>query len=152
MKSHLSFAAVGASILAIAVPASAANTLTLVCKCQSVVVNGDERGCADQSARTVVVDIDNETLQWSYGPREYPAIKAYISPVQIRAMVEPGTRDISGRLSGLLKMQRYTINRISGEYLEEGTGYTTDKKYPNIDFRVPATVSGICTKVDAPKF
>jgi len=148
MREAIGAAVVAASLLV--VPASAANTLTLVCKCQSVVVNGEERGCAGQSDRVATIDLDNKTLQWSNGAGfEWPAISATITGDTINAGVDfRQPRSNPGRL----EISSYTISRITGEFKEEGMGHTADPAYPNIDFVVPAAVTGMCTKVDAPKF
>jgi len=149
MRAFLCAAVAAASVLI--VPAAAANTLTLICKCQNVVVNGDEqRGCARQSDRTVVIDLDAKTLQWSNGPGMiWPAIGADISADQIQAGIHPGApRDIPGRLM----ITQYTISRVTGAFVEDGMGHTTDRGAPNVDFIVPAEVTGMCMKVDAPKF
>jgi len=147
-------AVIGATVIAaslLVVPASAANTLKLICKCQSVVVNGESRGCAGQSERVATVDLDNKTLQWSNGPGyEWPAIPANISSDTITAGVD-FFREARSNPGGL-ELNAYSINRITGEFEESGTGHTTDPDHPNVDFRVPATVTGMCTKADAPKF
>jgi len=46
----------------VAVPASASNTLNLVCQGQKIPVNGAERSCAGQSDRIAVIDLDAGTL------------------------------------------------------------------------------------------
>ena len=149
MREVLVAAVVAASLLA--VPASAANTLTLVCKCRSIVVNGEERGCAGQSDRVATVDLDAKTLQWSNGPGyKWPAIPATITSDTIEAGVDFFRQSRSN--PGRLEISHYTISRITGEFTEEGMGHTTDRAHPNIDFVVPAAVTGMCTKADAPIF
>jgi len=149
MREVLVAAVVAASLLV--VPASAANTLKLVCKCQSVVVNGEERGCAGQSNRVATIDLDAKTLQWTDGPGyEWPAIPATISGDTITAGVEYFKEARAN--PGGLALNAYTINRISGDFEESGWAHITDRHAPNVDFRGPAAVTGICTKADAPKF
>ena len=41
---------------------------------------------------------------------------------------------------------------LAGDFEEDGLGHATDTGAPNVDFIVPADVTGVCTKADAPKF
>ncbi len=151
MRGVFGIALIAASVLAVAAPASAENTLKLVCKCQKIVVNGNEqRSCAGQNDRIAVVNLDRSTLQWSNGVGlAWPAIPAAISTDQIQAGIEPGKARV---IPGRLEISHYTISRITGDFEEDGLGHTTDSGAPNVDFIVPADVTGVCTKADAPKF
>jgi hypothetical protein len=148
---HGFYAAAAVAVCLMIAPAVAGNTTTLICKCKSVVVNGDvQRGCAGQSDRTAVIDFDQSTLQWSNGAGyEWPAIEANITDTTIKAGIDPSKpRNIPGKLM----ISFYTINRITGEFEEDGMGHFRHPSSPNIDSIVPADVTGVCTKVDAPKF
>jgi hypothetical protein len=149
MRNVLSIAAIMA--VALTAPAAAENTLRLVCKCQRIVINYDtQRNCAGQSDRIAIVDLDKSTLQWSNGAGlVWPAIEASVSADRIVAGIDPSKPRL---IPGRLEINSYSISRITGEFEEDGMGHFFHPATPRIDSLVPATVFGVCAKIDAAKF
>jgi hypothetical protein len=131
-------------------PASAGDTLRLICQCKAVTVNGEARGCAGQNDRTAVIDLDAATLQWSNGAANpWEPVAATVTADRIDAVLPRG---VVHRIPGGIAVGSYAIDRVTGAFEETGMGQISDPSLPGAAIVVPASIQGVCRKAPASQF
>ena len=133
---RIGIAVIAAGLFVLASPASAANTALLSCKCE-VAFGGKPNTCDSLDNFSVSVDFDNATAQLIFPGKTFDPVPVGISVTMLRIET---TSEIHDGSKTTIVPRHFFIDRIDGTYTQQ------------VELGPGIVSSGICTKVDAPRF
>jgi hypothetical protein len=140
MKKCFSTAIIAAGLISFAAPSWAGGALLLSCKCKTVINDGKPGNCRGPDSYSVKIDFDKATAQLIFLSETWDPLSAEISETRIRIVAKTVMRNTRDSKDTITAPWYFYIDRTDGSF--------TDK----IDLGQGLVTSGICTKVDAPKF